>query len=111
MLVVFSSGCAASSFLIPTVMMCYWRRATATGTISAMLAGAAASLTLNLVGLVQAYLKTGQFANFTPYYLLQFEPIVWGLLVSLVVGIAVSLVTKPPDDAVVSKLFDAPVAN
>jgi SSS family solute:Na+ symporter/sodium/pantothenate symporter len=111
MLVVFSSGCAASSFLIPTVMMCYWRRATATGTISAMLAGAAASLTLNLIGLVQAYAKTGQFANFTPYYLLQFEPIVWGLLVSLIVGIAVSLGTRPPDEAVVSKLFDAPRAT
>jgi sodium/pantothenate symporter len=108
MLVVFSSGCAASSFLIPTVMMCYWRRATAVGTISAMLAGAAASLTLNLIGLVLAFMKTGQFANFTPYYLLQFEPIVWGLLVSLVVGIAVSFVTRPPDEAVVSKLFDAP---
>ncbi|MCI0361569.1 MAG: sodium:solute symporter [Planctomycetaceae bacterium] len=111
MLVVFSSGCAASSFLIPTVMMCYWRRATATGTIAAMLAGAAASLTLNLIGLFQAFAKTGQFANFTPYYLLQFEPIVWGLLVSLVVGIGVSLITRPPDEATVSKLFDAPQAK
>jgi SSS family solute:Na+ symporter/sodium/pantothenate symporter len=109
MLVVFSSGCAASSFLIPTVMMCYWRRATASGTIAAMLAGAAASLGLNLVGLFQAFAKTGQFANFTPYYLLEFDPIVWGLLVSLVVGIAVSLCTRPPDESVVSKLFDAPL--
>jgi len=107
MLVVFSSGCAASSFLIPTVMMCYWRRATAAGTIAAMLAGAAASLTLNLVGLVKAFINTGQFANFTPYYLLEFEPIVWGLLVSLVVGITVSLMTRPPEDEVVSRLFDA----
>jgi SSS family solute:Na+ symporter/sodium/pantothenate symporter len=110
MLVVFSSGCAASSFLIPTVMMCYWRRATAAGTIAAMLAGAAASLTLNLVGLVKAFLNTGQFANFTPYYLLEFEPIVWGLLTSLVVGIIVSLITRPPDETVVSRLFDAPTA-
>ncbi len=107
MLVVFSSGCAASSFLVPTVMMCYWRRATATGTIAAMLSGAAASLGLNLIGLFQAFAKTGQFANFTPYYLLEFEPIVWGLLVSLVVGIAVSLITRPPEEEVISKLFDA----
>jgi Na+/proline symporter len=111
MLVVFSSGCAASSFLIPTLMLCYWRRATAAGTIAAMLAGALASLSLNLVGLGIAYHTTGQFAKFQPYYLLGFEPIVWGLLVSLVVGIAVSLVTRPPDDALVSKLFDAEPAK
>jgi len=33
---------------------------------------------------------------------------VWGLLVSLVVGIIVSLLTRPPDEELVSKLFDAP---
>ena len=54
MLVTFSSGCAASAFLIPTVMMCYWRRATAAGTIAAMLAGALAAFSLNMVGLVIA---------------------------------------------------------
>jgi SSS family solute:Na+ symporter/sodium/pantothenate symporter len=108
MLVVFSSGCAASSFLVPTVMMCYWRRATAGGTIAAMLAGAGSSLALNLIGLVQAYLNTGQFANFQPLYLLGFEPIVWGLIVSLLTGVVVSLATRPPDERLVSKLFDAP---
>jgi SSS family solute:Na+ symporter/sodium/pantothenate symporter len=108
MLVVFSSGCAASSFLMPTLMMCYWRRATAAGTISAMLAGAGASLALNLAGLFLAYKNTGQFAKFTPYALGGFEPLLWGLLVSLVVGIVVSLLTKPPDEQLVSKLFDAP---
>jgi SSS family solute:Na+ symporter/sodium/pantothenate symporter len=104
MLVTFSSGCAASAFLIPTVMMCYWRRATAAGTLSAMLAGALTALSLNLAGLYVAY-RTG--ISFAPYNLLGFEPIVWGLLVSLVVGIAVSLLTPPPDEELVSKLFDA----
>jgi SSS family solute:Na+ symporter/sodium/pantothenate symporter len=108
MLVVFSSGCAASSFLMPTLMMCYWRRATAAGTIAAMLAGALASLVLNLAGLVLAYVQTGQFAKFTPYALYGFEPLIWGLLVSLVVGVVVSLLTTPPDEKLVSKLFDAP---
>ena len=108
MLVVFSSGCAASSFLMPTLMMCYWRRATAAGTIAAMLAGAGASLALNLAGLFLAYKNTGQFAKFTPYALAGFEPLLWGLLVSLVVGVLVSLITKPPDEQLVSKLFDAP---
>jgi sodium/pantothenate symporter len=110
MLVVFSTSCAASSFLMPTLMMCYWRRATAAGTISAMLAGASCALALNLTGLGLAYANTGQFAKFTPYALYGFEPLIWGLLVSLVVGLVVSLLTRPPDEALVSKLFDAPEA-
>lgn len=105
MLVTFSSGCAASAFLIPTAMMCYWRRATAVGVISAMAAGALVAFSLNMTGLVISMIyKSG----FVPYNLLGFEPIVWGLAVSLIVGISVSLVTTPPDEELVSKLFDAP---
>jgi SSS family solute:Na+ symporter/sodium/pantothenate symporter len=104
MLVTFSSGCAASAFLIPTVMMCYWRRATAAGAMAAMLGGALAAFVLNMVGLVIAIrYKTG----FVPYNLLGFEPIVWGLLTSLIVGVVATLVTRPPDERLVSKLFDA----
>jgi sodium/pantothenate symporter len=105
MLVVFSSGCAASAFLMPALMMCYWRRATAVGTIAAMLTGAGVAFSLNMVGLVNAY-RTGN--SFQAYNLLGFEPIVWGLIVSAVVGIVVSLLTRPPDEELVSKLFDAP---
>jgi SSS family solute:Na+ symporter/sodium/pantothenate symporter len=104
MLVTFSSGCAASAFLIPTAMMCYWRRATAAGTLAAMLAGAATALSLNLWGL---FLSFKHKIGFAPYNLLGFEPIVWGLAVSLVVGIVVSLATRPPDEKLVSTLFDA----
>ena len=60
MLVTFSSGCAASAFLVPTIMMCYWRRATAAGTMAAMLAGAATALSLNLAGLYVAYAQEDQ---------------------------------------------------
>jgi SSS family solute:Na+ symporter/sodium/pantothenate symporter len=104
--VVFSSGCAASSFLMPTLMMCYWRRATAAGTIAAMLAGAAASSALNLAGLVIA-IRAGKASEFHAYELLGLDPLIWGLLASLVVGVLVSLVTTPPDERLVSKLFDA----
>jgi sodium/pantothenate symporter len=104
MLVTFSSGCAASAFLIPTVMMCYWRRATAAGTMAAMLAGALVAFSLNMAGLAIAVVKK---TGFVPYNLLGFEPIVWGLVVSLIVGILASLATRPPDERLVSKLFDA----
>jgi sodium/pantothenate symporter len=105
MLVTFSSGCAASAFLVPTLMMCYWRRATGAGTIGAMGAGALVAFSLNVAGLVEAYRTNSSFAA---YNLLGFEPIVWGLLVSLIAGIAISLLTSPPDAKLVSKLFDAP---
>jgi SSS family solute:Na+ symporter/sodium/pantothenate symporter len=108
--VVFSSGCAASSFLMPTLMMCYWRRATAVGTIAAMLAGAAASSALNLAGLVIAA-RAGHAAEFHAYELLGFEPLIWGLASSLVAGVAVSLITRPPEERLVSKLFDAEPAS
>jgi SSS family solute:Na+ symporter/sodium/pantothenate symporter len=105
--VVFSSGCAASSFLMPTLMMCYWRRATAAGTIAAMLAGAAASSALTLTGLVIA-IGQGRPAEFHAYELFGLEPLIWGLAASLVVGVLVSLVTEPPDERLIRKLFDAP---
>jgi SSS family solute:Na+ symporter/sodium/pantothenate symporter len=104
MLVTFSSGCAASAFLIPTVMMCYWRRATAAGAIAAMLAGSLVAFSLNMAGLVIAI---QQKSGFVPYNLLGFEPIVWGLGMSLLVGVVASLATRPPDERLVSKLFDA----
>lgn len=105
--VVFSSGCAASSFLMPTLMMCYWRRATAAGTIGAMLAGAFASSALNLAGLVIA-IRAGKPSEFHAYELLGFDPLIWGLASSLLTGVVVSLLTRPPDERLVSKLFDAP---
>jgi sodium/pantothenate symporter len=104
--VVFSSGCAASSFLMPTVMMCYWRRATAPGTIAAMLAGASASSALNLAGLVIA-IRAGKASEFHAYELLGFDPLIWGLASSLIAGVLVSLATRPPEERLVSKLFDA----
>jgi sodium/pantothenate symporter len=104
--VVISSGCAASSFLIPTLMMCYWRRATAAGTIAAMLAGAAASSALSLTGLAIA-IRAGKPSEFHAYELLGFDPLIWGLASSLLLGIVVSLFTRPPEERLVSKLFDA----
>jgi Na+/proline symporter len=104
-LVVFSSGCSAASFLMPTLMLCYWRRATAAGAISAMLAGAATALALNLAGLIIAF-REGRPSEFHAYELLGLEPLIWGLLVSLLVGVVVSLATRPPDERLIRKFFD-----
>ena len=55
-------------------------------------------------------LSKGKPQEFSAYNLLGFEPLIWGLLASLVAGLVVSLVTNPPDEKLVSKLFDAPEA-
>jgi SSS family solute:Na+ symporter/sodium/pantothenate symporter len=80
-LVVFSSGCAASAFLIPTVMMCYWRRATAAGTIAAMLAGPRRCRSTSPV----SYRLFQGSHRSSAYNLLGFEPLIWGRA-SLVAG-------------------------
>ena len=35
-----------------------------------------------------------------------FEPLIWGLLVSIVSGVTVSLLTRPLDEQLVSRMFD-----
>ncbi len=107
-LIVFSSTGAASTFLIPAVMACYWRRATMPGTLAGMVGGALTVLTLYLLGILEITpeQRIGQLTKFRPYYLLDFDPFVWGLLTSSVCGILVSLFTRPPDEKLVSKMFD-----
>lgn len=107
-LVVFASGGAGACFIVPCLMLCYWRRATAVGVGAAMLSGAATMITLYTAGMFQAPPAIGPEAGFRPYYLGGLEPLVYGVLVSAVVGIVVSLSTEPPNETIVSPLFDAP---
>jgi SSS family solute:Na+ symporter/sodium/pantothenate symporter len=110
-LVVFSSGGAGASFIVPSLMLCYWRRATAQGATAAMLSGASVTLILYLVGFIAGMNgfdpKIGQMTTFRPWFFCGLEPMLWGLAASTVVGIVVSLCTQPPDKSRVSLLFDA----
>ena len=107
-LVVFASGGAGACFIVPTLMLCYWRRATAAGVGAAMLCGAATMIGFYTAGIFQEPPPIGAEGGFRPFYLGGMEPLVYGVLVSAVVGIVVSLSTQPPDEAIVSPLFDAP---
>ncbi len=104
-LIVFSTTATASTFVTPALMMAFWRRATAAGTTAAMLAGAGTILTLFIVGSI------GSGTAFQAYMLWGMEPIVWGLAVSAMAGVFVSLGTSPPPPELVSRLFDAPTGN
>ena len=113
-LVVFSSTGAATTFLIPAIMACYWRRATVAGILTAMLSGAATTLVLYVIGILDlagslglpTQTLMGAVTTFRPYYWLGLDPMIWGLLVSSIGGIGISLVTKPIDPALISRMFD-----
>jgi SSS family solute:Na+ symporter/sodium/pantothenate symporter len=114
-IVVFSGTGAAATFCMPSLMLSYWRRATAAGTIASMLAGFGTMMTLYGYGFFRALSGydrgIGPATSFRPYFLLDCDPLVWGLLVSLIAGVVVSLLTKPPSPELVSKLFDAQPQN
>lgn len=110
-IVVFSGTGAAASFLVPAMMGAYWRRSTKEGVLASMILGSGTILALFVIGQFAPDQGIGVASSFRPYYLLGFDPIVWGLLISLVSGIVVSLVTARPEPALVSKYFDAAPAS
>src|SRR5690606_4911953 len=128
----FSGTSGAAAFAFPALMTAYWRRATAPGIIAGMLAGAGTMLGLfalgwlhrfalssgadpassTLLGLVVWLLgpdkQIGMATPFRPYFVWGLEPVLWGLLLSAIAGVTVSLLTKPPTDDHVAYLFDDP---
>jgi len=113
-IVVFSGTGAAATFCVPALMLAYWRRANVPGMLASMFAGAGTMVVLYGLGFLEAFglavlplQNIGPVTRFHPYYLLEIDPLLWGLLASLLAGVGVSLATDPPDEALVSKLFDA----
>lgn len=120
-IVVFSGTGAAATFCFPALMLCYWRRATVPGMIASMISGATTMIVMYALPQVRLLLldrtdgkfelfteqRFGQFTGFRPYFLLEIDPLLWGLLVSCLTGLVVSLLTRPPDEKVVSRMFDA----
>ena len=105
--VVFSSGCAGASFIVPSLMLCYWRRATAAGVLAAMVSGAATMLTLYLIGFSLPDPKIGNATDFRPFFFAGLEPMMCAIPVSALAGIVVSYLTAPPDKQLVAKFFEA----
>lgn len=118
-LVVFCTSGQTGGFLVPLIMACYWRRATKQGVIAAMASGALTLLVLYSIGWI-GYSNLlidwgiggwddpmiGQKTTFRPYFLLGVEPVVWGIAVSAVFGVVVSLLTPPPDKDLIHRMFD-----
>ncbi len=105
-IIVFCGSSAASTFVVPALMTCFWRRANAWGVVAAMVSGALTCLVLLVVGYNLPDSLLGPKTTFRSYYLLELEPIIWGLLVSAIAGVGVSLLTRPPDEKLVTKMFE-----
>jgi sodium/pantothenate symporter len=106
-IVVFCGASGAATFVAPALMAAFWRRATAHGVMAAMLAGAGMSLTLLILGYFLPDQMIGEPTKFRSYNPLGIGPIVWGLLASSIAGVAVSLLSRPPEANLVSRFFDA----
>jgi Na+/pantothenate symporter len=108
-IVVFSGTSAAATFSIPLLMLVFWRRATVPGMFASILCGAGTMLAFYLIGGVLGYGSPliGQATSFRPYFLGGVDPLIWSLAVSFLTGVGVSLATRPCDEALVSKFFDA----
>ncbi|RLS39044.1 MAG: sodium:solute symporter, partial [Planctomycetota bacterium] len=106
--IIFSTSGAAATFLVPALMACYWRRATTAGVFAAMISGAVIVLALYLTGIFSLLPQQaiGAATKFRPYYLMGFDPLIWGILVSAIFGVTGSLLSKPMDEELVSRMFD-----
>ncbi len=104
-IIVYVGSGLAACFLAPVVYALYWPRANAHGCIAGMLAGFAAHLSLYFSGIF----ANGSF--FRPYRIMNFDPIIFGLLVSFITVYVVTLITPAPSPELVRKYFGKPPAK
>jgi SSS family solute:Na+ symporter/sodium/pantothenate symporter len=110
-IIVFTGAGMGCTFLAPTVLALYWRRATRAGALAAMIGGFASVSLLYVLGWcgVGKEGMSGPAAEpFAPLYLFGLDPLIHGLVFSFLPGIAVSLFTPPmPGEAVDNYFLEA----
>jgi SSS family solute:Na+ symporter/sodium/pantothenate symporter len=107
-IIIFTGSGLGCTFLAPTVLALYWRRATRAGALAALIGGFGSVLLLYVLGWegVGKAGMTGPAAeDFAPYYLFSLDPLIYGLLCSFGLGIVVSWFTTPMPRAVVDPYF------
>ncbi len=93
--VVFVSGGFGATFLFPMLLGLYWSRMTRRGAIAAMVGGF-----VTVVGFsIPRFLGGGSIL------LMGFEPTLWGMAVSGIAGVVVSLAAGPPKQELVERYF------
>jgi SSS family solute:Na+ symporter/sodium/pantothenate symporter len=97
-LIIFTGSGMACTFLAPTVLGLYWRRATRAGALAALLGGFLTVTVLwgiGCAGIGKAGMMGPAAEKFAPIYLFGLDPVLHGLFVSFSAGIIVSLFTTP----------------
>jgi sodium/pantothenate symporter len=107
-LIIFTGSGMGCTFLAPTVLGLYWRRATRPGALTALLTGFGTVTVLYVLGWcgIGKAGKTGPAKeDFAPLYLFNLDPVLYGLILSFVAGIVVSLLSKPLPEKHVDRYF------
>ena len=91
-LVMFAINGFASSFTAPILFGFFWKKSTPAGGMASMIAGFATMIGLNVLPI--------------PTNLLGFNPLIWALVVSSIVMVAVSKCSKQQDEAFLNNLFN-----
>ena len=91
-LVMFAINGFASSFTVPILFGFFWKKSTPAGGMASMIAGFATMIGLNVLPI--------------PTNLLGFNPLIWALVVSSIVMVAVSKCSKQQDEAFLNNLFN-----
>jgi sodium/pantothenate symporter len=107
-LIIFTGAGMGCTFLAPTVLGLYWRRATRAGALAALVSGFLTVLVLWFLGAMGVGKEGKEGAagqQFAPLDLFGFDPLVYGLLVSFALGIVVSLFTRPLPASLIDHYF------
>jgi len=110
-LIIFTTGGMACTYLAPMVLALYSPRATKAGALTAMIGGFGTVMILYVLGWlgIGKEGKTGPAAqDVAPIYLFDLDPLVYGMLVSMGLGIIVSRITSPLPKAHVDRYFLTP---
>src|SRR5207302_2137612 len=107
-LILFTGAGMGCTFLAPTVLGLYWRRATRAGALAALLTGFGTVTILYVLGWcgIGKLGKTGPAKeDFAPLYLFNLDPVLYGLFLSFLAGIVVSLCINPLPEKHVDRYF------
>jgi len=99
-LIVYSGTSVAAAFMVPALMTAFWPRATAVGSLAAMVGGPLTMFVLYAYNLFDP-VKPG----FRAYALCGLDPFVWGLAVAGALGFVVSWLSPPPRRELVGQFF------